>query len=75
MRAVVVVGKVWRELFEDFAGTLPIVRAGRTKYNSGSIFNSFKYYLGLTLCIDSYVVGFFLPLLLRQFLSCTLLTT
>jgi hypothetical protein len=41
MRAVVFVGKVWRELFEDFAETLPIVRAGRTKYNSGSIFNSY----------------------------------
>jgi hypothetical protein len=39
------------------------------------VFLILKYYLGLALCIDSYVGGFFLPLLLRQFLSCTLLTT
>jgi hypothetical protein len=56
MRAVVVVGKVWRELFEDFAGTLPIVRAGRTKYNSGSIFKSRlpKHYTPLHLYIPTH---------------------
>ena len=56
MRAVVVVGKVWRELFEDFAETLPIVRAGRTKYNSGSIFKSRlpKHYTPLHLYIPTH---------------------
>ena len=51
-------------------------RSGRAhKVQLKVVFLILKYYLGLALCIDSYVVAFFLPLLLRQFLSCTLLTT
>jgi hypothetical protein len=59
--------KISRELFLSF---------GRGAQSTTQVvFLILKYYLGLTLCIDSYVVGFFLPLLLRQFLSCTSLTT
>ncbi len=49
--------------------------SGAHKVQLKVVFLILKYYLGLALCIDSYVFGFFLPLLLRQFLSCTLLTT
>ena len=48
---------------------------GAHKVQLKVVFLILKYYLGLALCIDSYVVVFFLPLLLRQFLSCTSLTT